>query len=76
MRGGGSQSTQNKWNHINQLMRDRKIGILALQETHLTQTDLESFKRKFGDKLIIINSSDRFSPNAMGVAIIINRRIV
>jgi hypothetical protein len=31
MRGRGTD----KWNHINQLIRDNKIGILAIQETHL-----------------------------------------
>jgi exonuclease III len=57
-------------------MRDCKIGILALQETHLTQTDIEFFKRNFNDKLIIVNSADRFSPNARGVALVINRHII
>ncbi|KAH6902971.1 hypothetical protein BKA70DRAFT_1228135 [Coprinopsis sp. MPI-PUGE-AT-0042] len=37
MRGGGSPQSRNKWNHVNQLMRDGRIDVLALQETHITQ---------------------------------------
>jgi hypothetical protein len=28
---------KDKWNHINQLMRDNRIGILAVQEAHLDE---------------------------------------
>jgi hypothetical protein len=32
---GGTVQTRDKWQHVNQLLRDKKIGILAVQETHL-----------------------------------------
>lgn len=76
IRGGGSAATSYKWNHINQLMRERKIGILTIQESHLSKDDVNTFNRTFGERLILINSSDRYTQNARGVAIVVNRRIV
>lgn len=38
MQGRGANSAfdpNNKWHHINQLMTENKLSILALQETHL-----------------------------------------
>jgi hypothetical protein len=37
IRGDGSAQTHEKWQHINQIMREHNIGILAVQETHLTE---------------------------------------
>ncbi|KAI0818752.1 Endonuclease/exonuclease/phosphatase, partial [Irpex lacteus] len=44
MRGHGTAplgDPQNKWAHVKNLVRNNKIGILALQETHLTSTNPE-----------------------------------
>ena len=35
MKGGGSGATRNKWYEMNQIMWERNIDILAIQETHL-----------------------------------------
>ena len=32
MRGGGLAATRDKWQHLNQVMRGRKIGVLGVQD--------------------------------------------
>jgi ribonuclease HI/exonuclease III len=71
MRGRGGD----KWLHINQIMKEKKIGILALQETHLTDQQTDSLHNLFGKRLKIINSIEEDSPNSKGVAIVINKEI-
>ncbi|KAJ7756077.1 Endonuclease/exonuclease/phosphatase [Mycena maculata] len=66
---------QDKWLHINQIMRDRKIGILALQETHLSPDDVEDVHKLFGKRLQVYASIDPANPQAKGVAIVINKEI-
>jgi len=61
MRGRGAD----KWRHINQIMRDKKIGILALQETHLTDELAEQMQALFSKRLKIIHTIDPDRPNAM-----------
>ncbi|KAF9234529.1 Endonuclease/exonuclease/phosphatase [Melanogaster broomeanus] len=56
-----------KWLHINQVIRDQKIGILALQETHLSKLEENSINQIFQDRLHL--------PNARGVAIVINKQL-
>src|SRR5271156_502072 len=64
-----------KWYNINQNMRDKKIGILALQETHLTDELKDQLHKIFGKRLEIINTIDPEQPNARGVAIVLNKEI-
>ncbi|EKM49589.1 uncharacterized protein PHACADRAFT_33180 [Phanerochaete carnosa HHB-10118-sp] len=40
-----------KWLHMNQLMRDNRIGLLAVQETHLDNEAVANFRQLFGSKL-------------------------
>ncbi|KIY61031.1 DNase I-like protein [Cylindrobasidium torrendii FP15055 ss-10] len=62
--------------HINQLMRDEKIAILVVSETHLNNESHESVQELFERRLHIINSPDPIHPsNRNGVAVIINRAI-
>jgi len=74
IRGGGSANTRPKWQHINQIMREKEIGILAVQETHLKQTDVDELNDQFCGQLEIINSCDPTQPNAKGVAFVLNNR--
>ncbi|KAF5378615.1 hypothetical protein D9615_007186 [Tricholomella constricta] len=74
IRGGGSRQTSNKWEQINQVMRDNKIGILAVQETHLTRAEVNRLNGLFEKRLLIINSSLHRRTNAAGVAIILNKQ--
>ena len=76
IRGGGSNKIQEKWHHINQLLRQDKIGILALQETHSTDALISSLHALFGKRLHIYHSSDPDAPNSKGVAIVLNKEIL
>ncbi|TFK62737.1 DNase I-like protein, partial [Pluteus cervinus] len=73
IRGGGSTQTEGKWQHVNQIMRDRRIGILAVQETHLTDTIVDSLHEQFGKRILIHHTSDTEHPNSKGVALVFNR---
>jgi exonuclease III len=70
----GIDSKKNKWFHVNQMMREQKIGILALQETHMTEELKDSIETTF-KRLLILSCSDPESPNSKGVAIVLNRDI-
>ncbi|KAI0741087.1 Endonuclease/exonuclease/phosphatase, partial [Earliella scabrosa] len=80
MRGGGpigGPPEGDKWLMLNQLMRDNRIAVMALQETHLTNERHETLRRLFGDVLEIVSSPDPDNPTgARGVAIAINKRIL
>ncbi|KAH9855820.1 Endonuclease/exonuclease/phosphatase, partial [Lenzites betulinus] len=73
----GPGEVQSKWMLINQLMRDEKICILALQETHLTQERVASLHNLFGQYLNICSEpwSDG-GTRAGGVCFVINKRRV
>ncbi|PPR04574.1 hypothetical protein CVT24_012027 [Panaeolus cyanescens] len=70
--GGGSRSTQDKWENMNQIIREDKLDILAIQETHITNQKIIELHTRY-PRLHIINSSDEERPNARGVAIILNK---
>lgn len=65
-----------KWLHINQVMKDRRIGVLCLQETHLTPKRVTTIEELFGKRLHLLYSQppDR-AGSAQGVAIVLNRDI-
>ena len=65
-----------KWFHINQLVRDDKIAILALQETHLNQEQTDSINIMFKDTLYVVASADPESHTSKGVALVINKRLL
>jgi hypothetical protein len=64
-----------KWYHLNQLMRDNKIGILALQKAHLTEQHTDHLYNLFHKRIKIFYSSDPNTPNAKGVAIVLNKEL-
>nr|VWP01731.1 Putative Sec14 protein [Ganoderma boninense] len=80
MRGYGRacpDGTSDKWDLINQVIRDNHIAILALQETHLSDERLQSLHNVFGAALKIMNSGDPTNETgARGVAFAINTRMV
>ncbi|KAM6496546.1 Endonuclease/exonuclease/phosphatase [Amanita muscaria] len=61
---------------MNQLVRDRKIGIMMVQESHLSKERTDSLNSKFGRNLLILNSSLGDSTNSAGVTFVINRRVL
>ncbi|KAI0740819.1 Endonuclease/exonuclease/phosphatase, partial [Earliella scabrosa] len=80
MRGGGpvgGPQDNDKWLLLNQLMRDRRIAVMALQETHLTEDRLGTLHELFGDVMDIVCSPDPTNPTgARGVAVAVNKRIL
>ncbi|KAF8240696.1 hypothetical protein L208DRAFT_1514992 [Tricholoma matsutake] len=74
MRGRWHGSTD-KWNHVNQLVQTEKIGILALQETHLTPVAEMSLNNLFKQRLHIISSIDPQHTISGSVAIVLNKNI-
>ncbi|KAK0217785.1 Endonuclease/exonuclease/phosphatase [Armillaria fumosa] len=66
---------RNKWKQINEILRDDKIGVLALQETHLTDDYVKDIHDIYNKRMHIYHSADLQQPNAKGVAIILNREI-
>ena len=65
-----------KWLHIPQLMRDNGIGILAIQETHLTEELANQFQNLFGNTLSLHYSPDPTTRNARGIAIVVRRQAI
>jgi ribonuclease HI/exonuclease III len=70
---------QTKWKAVNREIRDRRIGILALQETHLDDKELELLRRTYGRRLIIINSAPPDEEDvtaSAGVAFVLNKEVI
>ncbi|KAG1758455.1 Endonuclease/exonuclease/phosphatase, partial [Suillus occidentalis] len=63
-----------KWPSINKLIREEKISIMCIQETHLTPENETQIDNLFSRRLCILNSSDPTRPgNSAGVAFILNK---
>ncbi|PCH33465.1 hypothetical protein WOLCODRAFT_147560 [Wolfiporia cocos MD-104 SS10] len=70
------QSTLDKWNMIYHLVREQRIGILALQETHtLTPNFLDNLDHMYGRRLRVIHSPDPTNSAVHRVAFILNQEI-
>ncbi|KAK0495621.1 Endonuclease/exonuclease/phosphatase, partial [Armillaria luteobubalina] len=78
IRGYGSANLKDKesrWMHLNQIMREEKIGVLAIQETHLNDERRETIEKIF-PKLRVMISEDPEQPTAKaGIALILNRHL-
>ncbi|KAI0698299.1 Endonuclease/exonuclease/phosphatase [Cerioporus squamosus] len=62
---------------VNQLIRDRKIAVLCLQETHLTLERIESLNVIFGATMKVLGCVDTDNESgARGIAFAINRRVI
>jgi hypothetical protein len=79
---GASAPTANlnltdKWAQINSTLRENKIAILALQETHLDNDSVETITRCFGKSFTLLHSSDPQTPQTKaGVAIAVNKALI
>ncbi|KAI0337060.1 DNase I-like protein [Trametopsis cervina] len=77
MKGRGpaqGSAPSDKWLRINQMMRETKTAILALQETHLTDAHVHDLHSLFGKRLRIYHSSaPGREASANGVAFVLNR---
>lgn len=80
MNGYGAPSIYNqanKWQHMNQVMRDKRIGILLLQETHLTNERVDKIHTLVNRRLQILASYDPENPTGRaGVAFVISKQFV
>jgi exonuclease III len=67
----------NKWKAVAHTMKSQRIGILALQETHLTDQDIEEVKQTHRKWALVFNLTDRERPGrSAGVAFVINKGLV
>ena len=69
IRGFGSEnaySPNNKWMHVNQLMRDKRIGILVVQETHMDEKRRQQVEDLFQRRIRIFATWDPDNPTGKG----------
>jgi hypothetical protein len=64
-----------KWIQLREIIMSQKIGVLALQETHLSHEEEEDLNSRFEKDWVIISSINSNTPAAGGVAIIFNKRL-
>ena len=78
LRGHGTiHDTAGKWGAVNQTMREKGIGILAIQEAHLDDAGVNLIHDLYGRWLRVHHSADPNNPTgARGVAVVLNREIV
>jgi ribonuclease HI/exonuclease III len=68
---------KSKWEDIENMMKTRRMGIIALQETHLDDASFDNLQNLHQRRLVIINSPDPERPSqSAGVAFAINKDIV
>lgn len=66
-----------KWSTIYQSMKENKLAILAVQESHLNDTLIHSINECFGKRITIINSQHPTNPRSSArVAFVINKALI
>ncbi|KAG1732241.1 Endonuclease/exonuclease/phosphatase [Suillus paluster] len=71
-----TQNPTSKWTTVNQTMQDQKIGILCIQETHLTNEHETQIDTLFSRCLRVLNTSDPLRPgSSAGIAFILNKEL-
>ncbi|KAJ7059508.1 Endonuclease/exonuclease/phosphatase, partial [Mycena amicta] len=71
---GRRHEGRDKWLDIPGKMKRERIGVLAVCETHLTQSEVDEIENSTtGRRLKIFNCSDPDSPRSKGVAIVLHR---
>ncbi|KAA1474321.1 DNase I-like protein, partial [Dentipellis sp. KUC8613] len=70
-------SPTSKWIDVHRVMKHKKIGILALQETHLNATHEADLATIYQRRLIVMNSRHPTNPSASaGVAFVLNKDVI
>ncbi|RPD77087.1 DNase I-like protein, partial [Lentinus tigrinus ALCF2SS1-7] len=65
----------NKWSRMYRMMKEHRIAILFLQETHLTESRTDSIHKMFGRKIKVFHSANPEAPTQReGVAIVLNSK--
>lgn len=68
---------ENKWGRIYRMMSERRIGVLLLQETHMTEQRRIDVQRMFAGRLKTYASAHPTAPTQReGVAVVINKKIM
>ncbi|KAH9858721.1 Endonuclease/exonuclease/phosphatase, partial [Lenzites betulinus] len=68
---------ENKWGKMYRTMQDQRIGILLLQETHLTEERRRDIHRIFAQRIKVLHSEHPTAPTQKeGVAVVLNKKIV
>ena len=66
-----------KWAEVNATIKNEKIAILAVQETHLDEHNVKSIHQALGKRLLILNSQLENSPRtSAGVAFVLNKDLI
>ncbi|KAF9441798.1 hypothetical protein P691DRAFT_682851, partial [Macrolepiota fuliginosa MF-IS2] len=68
-------NSENKWHTLSSHILREKIGVLCTQEMHLSDEQTKEINR-FHNKIKIFSSSSPNLPNAQGVTIVINKRLI
>ncbi|KAJ3983801.1 Endonuclease/exonuclease/phosphatase, partial [Lentinula detonsa] len=63
----------NKWTHVNQLLREEKIGILVVGEAHLNPRRLDEISRITDSRMKIFYTMREDTSNAAGIAVVLNK---
>ncbi|OJT14670.1 Transposon TX1 uncharacterized 149 kDa protein [Trametes pubescens] len=72
-----SDHPNNKWGKIYRMMSELRIGVLLLQETHLTDQRVADLHRMFAKRIRIFHSKHTSAPSQKeGVAIVLNKKII
>ncbi|KAL7280190.1 hypothetical protein ACG7TL_006609 [Trametes sanguinea] len=67
----------NKWGTMYRMMKEQRLGILLLQETHLTPERRKDLHRMFANRIKILHSDHPDAPTSKeGVAVVLNKRIM
>ncbi|KAI9069301.1 DNase I-like protein, partial [Trametes sanguinea] len=67
----------NKWGSLYRMMKEQRIGLLLMQETHLTCERRDSLHRMFADRIEILHSEHQSLPTQKeGIAFVLNKKII
>ncbi|KAH9854514.1 Endonuclease/exonuclease/phosphatase, partial [Lenzites betulinus] len=70
-----ADGVSDKWYSVNQIMKEQRLAVLAVQEAHLSPERMAAVGRLFEDKLVILNSPDpRRDAGVGGVAFVVNKK--
>ena len=73
----GQTGPGSKWLHINHLIREKHIGVLAVQETHMNEDQRREIEDLFNKCLRIFASADSTNPmQRAGIALVLHKAVV
>ena len=76
MNGWGTRWAD-KWGSVSSVIRQQKIAVMVLQETHPGDEIRETIEKRFRNTLYVLHSADPVNPTTTGgVSVIINKSLV